>query len=335
MRNRLVGGPAVAELLVLALAGGCGGGSVPARYASAIQTSHAPAFKPGHLYVGQTTFYAPSKIYRYPLSAEGLPSRTPDGELTVHAHNPGSIAIGPNGDLYVSVPRTPGTCNGKCFVEVFAPLASHHAKPIRVLYVPQDPLYVAVDHQQGYLDVSTLQGHSNVNVYAPNARGHDKPVNQITQGVNALAARDGIVYIQTLRLGLGIEAVPEVGSSPPPVYYRYGYNFSGDGVATGSTYLYAQFFWPQGYKYLLATAVYRIGQPGYQIRTVIGTSCQVSRNGGALGYGLATYKKYIYEGCIDKGGLVGSVLVYDSTKNGKQKAIEVLPGGNLGVAIGP
>jgi hypothetical protein len=276
-------------------------------------------------------------IYRYPLRADGLPSKLSDGQLVVNIRNPGSIAIGPGGDLYVSSAGTPNGCNNprKCFVAVFAPLASNHAKPIRVLNVPQQPLYIAVD-QQGYLDVNLIRGGGNTtNVYAPNAKGDDQPVNQITsQGVNALFASNGILYIQTLPRGLGIEAIPEVGSGTPH-YYKYGYNFSGDGVATDETHVYAQFFWPQNYHYLLATDVYLIDKPGTAIRTIVGTGCRVSRNGGALGYGLAVYKKYIYEGCVDLPGSAGGVLVYDSTKNGKQGPIEMLPGGDAGVAIGP
>ncbi|MBV9699665.1 MAG: hypothetical protein JO078_06040, partial [Candidatus Eremiobacteraeota bacterium] len=76
-------------------------------------------------------------------------------------------------------------------------------------------------------------------------------------------------------------------------------------------------------------------QPGPPIRTIVGTGCKVSRNGGALGYGLAVYKKYLYEGCIGIGGLTGSVLVYRSGGNGKERPVETLSGGDAGVAIGP
>jgi hypothetical protein len=151
-----------------------------------------------------------------------------------------------------------------------------------------------------------------------------------------LAAGDGIVYIQNIKPGVGVEAISQLPSGPPPVYYSYGYVFSGDGVALDGPHLYAQFFWREGTQFLLATAVFRIDAPGTPIRTIIGTGCSVYYNGGALGYGLAAYKKYIYEGCIDIGGSAGSVLVYDSTKNGMEAPLVTLPGGgDAGVAIGP
>jgi hypothetical protein len=162
------------------------------------------------------------------------------------------------------------------------------------------------------------------------------PINEIaTHGNNALGAHHGIVYIQTLPLGMGIEGVTEVRSNEQPVFYTYGYNYSADGVATEGSNLYAQFFWPKKSSFELATAVYRIDSPGRPIRTVVGTGCKVSLNGGALGYGLALYQKYLFEGCIGSGGSAGSVLVYDSTKNGPQAPIMQLPGGDAGVAIGP
>ena len=107
------------------------------------------------------------------------------------------------------------------------------------------------------------------------------------------------------------------------------------GVATDATHLYAQFFEPKRGGYYLATAIFDIGHPGPPARTLIGTGCTVSRNGGALGYGLAVFKKYLYEGCIDAGGGAGVELVYDATKSGPQPPIMQLTGGNIGVAVGP
>ena len=291
-----------------------------------------------HLYAAQG-FYGTSAVLRYPLRADGLPGKNPDGKLNLDFPFPGSIAIGPNdGDLYVS---SSGGTNGcekkKCFVAVFAPGASDNAKPVRILYVPQTPVFLAVD-QRGYLDVSTHPGWQRpvTNVYNPGAKGNDQSINQIsTAGNNALGASHGIVYIQTLPLGMGIEAAGERSSTQQPVFYTYGYNFSADGITTDGNHMYAQFFWPDGSLYQLATAVYRIGQPGAPIRTIVGTGCTVSSNGGALGYGLAIFKKYIFEGCLDTGGSAGSVLVYDSTKSGMQAPITQVPGGDTGVAIGP
>jgi hypothetical protein len=156
--------------------------------------------------------------------------------------------------------------------------------------------------------------------------------------VNALGASNGTVYIETLVRGL--EGTAEHSKSGGTVFYRDppGYFVSsGNGVATQDRNLYAMFSWFQSPKQsFLATAVYQIGKPG-AIRTIVGVGCAVTGTSGpsALGYGLAAYKKYIYQGCIDTGGANGSVLVYDSTKNGKQQPVEMLTGGDAGVAIGP
>jgi len=288
-----------------------------------------------HLYVAQG-FYGQSAVYRFALGADGLPAKVPDGELKLDFPFPGSIAVGRNGDLYVSSSGNGSGCEkNSCFVAAFAPGASQSAKPIRRLYVPQVPLYVAVD-QRGYLDVSTLEGGGKItNIYTPNAKGNDAPIAQITTpGINALGASHGIVYIQTIQIGTGVEGAAE-HSSRQPVYYTYGNNYSSDGVVTGGGDLYAQFYWPVKSGYDLATAVYHIDRPGSPIRTIVGTGCKVSRSGGALGYGLAVYKKYLFEGCVDANGSAGAVLVYDASKSGDQTPIMRLPGGDTGVAVGP
>lgn len=290
-----------------------------------------------HLYVAQG-FYGTSAVFRYPLHSDGLPSKKPDGELKLAFPFPGSIAIGPDGDLYVSSDGTGSGCQKKsCFVDVFAPGASNKAKPSRVLYVPQVPLYLALD-QRGYLDVSTHPGwqHPITNVYGPGAKGNDAPIKEVAApGIAALGASRGVVYIQIVALGMGVEGVSEHSPSQPPVFYKYGYNFSSDGVATDGTYLYAAFFAPAGSNFDLGTAVYDIGQPGLPIRTVVGTGCTATPSSGALGYGLAIYKKYLFEGWVGAGGSAGTVQVYDSTKTGPQAPITQVPGGDAGVAIGP
>jgi hypothetical protein len=290
-------------------------------------------FTSHHLYVAQGADIA-SIVYRYPLRADGLPERKPDGRLDLGFRYPGSIAIGPDGDLYVSDSGTASGCKNprKCVIDVFAPGASGHAKPIRKLFVPQ-PLYIAVD-QRGDLDVSLLPGGNTTNVYAPNAKGEDQPINQLTSDGNlAIAASHGIAYIETY--ADNVEAEYEIEPSKQPIFYDYGAYEASDGVATDATHLYAQYFWLKGSEFFLATAVFKLDQPGEPIRNIIGIGCRVSFSGGALGYGLAVYKKYLYEGCIDRPGASGGVLVYDNTKNGEQHPLERLTGGNVGVAVGP
>lgn len=325
-----------------AFAAGCGGvgnvtgGSQPT--ASLSRVPSAPAARSvHHLYVAQG-FYSTSAVLRFPLHPDGLPSKKPDGKLKLDFPFPGSIAVGPDGGLYVSSAGNGSGCRKKsCFVDIFAPGASGNAKPIRVLYVPQTPVFLAVD-QRGYLDVSTHPGWQRpvTNVYDPGAKGNDAPIHEIaTPGLNALGARRGIVYMQTNATGIGVEGVTERPNNQPPVYYTYGNNYSSNGVATDATQLYAQYFWPATSLYYLATAVYNIDQPGPPTRTIVGTGCTVSPSGGALGYGLAIYKKFLFEGCLNAPGSSGAVLVYDSTKSGMQAPIMSLPGGDTGVAVGP
>jgi hypothetical protein len=324
----------LAATALVALAGCNGAAQFSPSHGSPATQPYA-AFQFGHLYIAQGVDIA-SRVYRFALRADGLPATKPDGELSLDFRYPGSIAIGPDGDLYVSASGNANACKNerKCVVEIFAPGASGRAHPIRVLYVPQQPQYIAVD-QRGYLDVSTLQGGGRVtNVYRPNASGHDEPVDQLTSdGVEALAANRGTVYIQTI--AQGVEGVREHSSGHQPVYFTYGHNYASSGVATDTRHLYAQFFYLQRRTFLLATAIYRLDRPGAPIRTLIGTGCKTSFSGGALGYGLAVYKKYLFEGCIGLDGPAGGVLVYDSTKSGKQAPLELLPGGDAGVAVGP
>ncbi|MGA7356296.1 MAG: hypothetical protein WBW76_12780 [Candidatus Cybelea sp.] len=332
----------VLGLSVLAILAACNGSGsaitpITSVQAESTQSSTPATFTPGHLYVAQGADIA-SKVYRFPLQSDGLPSKLPDGELTLGFRYPGGIAIGPDGDLYVSDSGTAYACRNErtCFVEVFAPGASHRAAPIRKLYVPQQPQYIAVD-QRGYLDVSTLEhGGGVTNVYRPNASGNDQPINEITtRAVNALGASRGIAYIQLISLGVGIEAVQERPGSEQPEYYRYGYNYSANGVATDRGRLYAQFFYRHHNKFFLATAIYRIGHPGNPERIIVGRGCEEGLNSGALGYGLAVYKKYLYEGCVGLGGAAGGVLVYDNRRHGWREPVLQLPGGDVGVAIGP
>lgn len=192
-----------------------------------------------------------------------------------------------------------------------------------MLYVPRKPLYIAVD-QRGYLDVSTLRsGGNTTSIYVPNASGHDKPINRLSTGdVNALAASRGIVYIETLDEGVeGLHERSPGGGNP--IDFALGRNDeAANGLATDAEHLFAEYY-------------YQLDSPGGAVRTIVGTGCRVSVGGGVLGYGLAAYKKYLYEGCIDYGGGGGGVLVYDNTGNGRERPLERLSGGIAGIAIGP
>jgi len=298
----------------------------------ASSASSRPAFTPSHLYAAQGSDIA-AKVYRYALGPDGLPAKVSDGELTLNFVFVGGIAIGPEGNLYVSSSGNGSACGNKCFVAVFAPGASGSAKPIRVLYIPQGPVFIAVD-QRGYLDVHSYKtGYDFTDVYAPNASGHAKPISEFqTQGVDALAASRGNVYIQTSETW--VQSAGEHSARRGGSYYRYYPYYSANGVATDAKQLYAEVYYPSGSSFYLGTEVFDLNQPSAPVRTIIGAGCQVSVSGGALGYGMAVFKRYLYEACID-GQQAGVVQVYDSTKSGMQRPVLKLQGGLAGVAIGP
>jgi len=288
-------------------------------------------YTPGHLYVAQGSDIR-SKVFRYPLGSNGLPSTKPDGALDLDFIFPGSIAIGPDGDLYVASAGSGNNCGHRCFVDVFAPGASGRAKAIRRLYVSAGPLFIAVD-TRGYLDVHSYKtGYDYTDVYLPNASGHDRPINQfMTPGVNWLTAWDGVVYIQTSEKS--VESVGQRSNGQGAEEYQYPY-YSADGVTTDGTFLYAAVFYQEGRTDYLGTYIFDIRRPSAPVRTIIGLGCTVHVSGGALGYGMAVYKHYLFESCID-GKQSGVVQVYDTAKSGMQRPVMQVRSGLAGVAIGP
>lgn len=320
MRNR--------SLAALAIAGGAAlaacnsGGSALAPVSTTTQTNPARAFTPGHLYVASQEI-----VYRYRLNADGFASTKPDGKLDLDYPAAG-IAIGPDGDLYVA---------GDDEVVIFKPGASAHAKPSRVLYVSEQPVWLAVD-QRGYLDVNTYANASSATtyVYAPKASGHDAPINTILEDhVTALGASHGIVYIEAALAVYGVHERPAARNSS-----IFSINYPQAGVATDSEHLYAQDTYEQGSKkryptWYLETDEFTLDPPGSPIRTIVDADCAYeSSSYGVAGYGLAVYKKYLYEGCFSGTGPYGQVFVYDRTKSGRQRSLERISGG-LGIAIGP
>jgi hypothetical protein len=297
-------------------------------------------FSPKHLYIAQGDDIA-GKVYRYRLNSNGLPSTKPDGVLHLDFTFPGGIAIGPDGDLYVASSGSGNDCGHKCFVDVFAPGASGRAKPVRVLNIPKGPGFIAVD-QQGYLDVRILElAHDNIRqnldydltyVYSPNASGNEGPIKRLhtPAGVAALAASDGLVYIETDEKW--VQTAAEHSKTGPPQMYTYPY-YSANAVAVDQGQLYAEVLYPAASSLsYVGTEIFKLNQPSTPIRTIVGLDCLSS---GAVGYGMAVFQEYLFEGCISGGGEAGDVQVYDSTQSGEQHSIMRLPGGNVGVAIGP
>ncbi len=161
---------AFAALGALALtncSGGIGGGAVPRTLdAQARAAAPNPDVAGKALYVSDS--YGKS-VFRFALASDGT-LVAPAGSSLVLAYNPGAIAVGPGGLLYV--------CDqGNESIEVYKPRASGSAKPLRSLMLPFAPSSVGVD-ANGYLFVG---GFSNgfVAVYAPKAHGMAPSIQQI------------------------------------------------------------------------------------------------------------------------------------------------------------
>lgn len=298
----------------------------------AVRNAHA-----GHLYVPVGTARS-GQVLRYRLNPNGLPERNPDGMPLLLDFNPGGFAVGPDGSVYVSRESPKRMCGRLCDVLVFAPGATGHAEPVRVLYFSQSPSWLAVD-ARGYLDVGvgTFDGGGVTNVYAPDASGHDRPINVITQsGVTALAAdARGQVYVQSLISG--VSAVREYPSGGQTVTFNDG--VGGNGLAVDATQLYATYVsGPNRHNAeFLSIDVFSLNGPGNPIRTIIATGCRGAGGDGAppVGYGLAVQGDLLYEGCTSAPNPLGAVQVYDASRGGRQRPLASVPASGIGVAIGP
>jgi hypothetical protein len=148
--------------------------------------------------------------------------------------------------------------------------------------------------------------------------------------VNALAASHGLVYIQTAETW--VQTAAEHAKDRPTQTYTYPY-YSADAVAVAGRQLYAEVYYPfSSSASYLGTEIFDLDKPSAPIRTIVGLGCLSS---GAPGYGMAVFKQYLFEGCIAGRSEAGDVQVYDATKGQMQHPTRVLPGGNVGVAIGP
>ncbi len=153
---------------------GCGGGgSVPAGPGSVSQapSSAIPAIRPettapAALYVSDS--YGKS-VFRFVRRSDGT-LQTPAGSSLVLPYNPGPIAIGRNGNLFVTDEQNES-------IEVYRKGATGSAPSSRTLLLPFVPSCVAVD-AAGY---EYAGGFSNgyVAVYAPGAHGLANTIQRI------------------------------------------------------------------------------------------------------------------------------------------------------------
>ncbi|MGB8520194.1 MAG: hypothetical protein WCD38_08535 [Candidatus Tumulicola sp.] len=154
----------VSIALALTLSGCGGNGSLPGGSAGVSQApSQIPALQPekappAALYVSD--FYGKS-VFRFVRRTDGT-LQTPAGSSLVLPYNPGPIAMGRNGNLFVTDEQNES-------IEVYRKGATGSAQPSRTLLLPFVPSCVAVD-AAGY---EYAGGFSNgyVAVYAPGAHG--------------------------------------------------------------------------------------------------------------------------------------------------------------------
>ncbi len=167
---------AALALSSLALSSCIGGGGTPPTASGPVQPGiQTPLRSSSGSQLGRNTtalyvsdFYGKS-VFRYVRDSDGT-LLTPAGSSLVLTYNPGPIAIGPSGNLYVADEQNQS-------VEVYRKGATGSAKPMRTLLLPFVPSSVAVDRAGNEF----VGGLSNgfVAVYAPRAHGTAKTIQRI------------------------------------------------------------------------------------------------------------------------------------------------------------
>ncbi|MBV9719405.1 MAG: hypothetical protein JOZ77_08795 [Candidatus Eremiobacteraeota bacterium] len=128
--------------------------------------SAARGRNPAALYVSD--FYGKS-VFRYVRNPGGS-LQTPAGSSLVLSYNPGPIAIGSGGDLYVTDEENES-------VEVYRKGATGYEQPIRTLLLPFVPSSVAVNRAGNEFVGGFTNGY--VAVYAPGASGSANTIQRI------------------------------------------------------------------------------------------------------------------------------------------------------------
>jgi outer membrane protein assembly factor BamB len=274
----------------------------------------------GHLYVDDAVGNA---VVEFPLNAKGLPAKSSDRRLTGF-NSPLGIAIGPDGDLYVAD-------SGNDAVKVFLP-GSSGAAPVRMLNVPGQPEWVAVD-PRGFLAV--IINNVYVLVYQPNASGNDQPILKISSRLQQAVAYDSaseLYYMNEVGVGVVLPAVlPTVRWIFPT--RREGQFLLAMTIRDDEAYIEV-YRYRQEVVRVAALPAHSRGTPKPD-RVIWTPACHGSPSGPApLSYGLAVYKGHLFESCADS----GQVYVFDALRGGTQQPIVSLSAGftsSVGVAIGP
>jgi hypothetical protein len=163
--------------------------------------SKRTASSPEYVYAGVS-----GGIGRFPI-VNGVMSSTPVSTLETTAY--GSIAVGPDGSLYVPQETFPGHHWAQIIVDVFAPGAQGNDPPVRQIKTKKQPgLYsygtIAVD-AQGYLYWGMSFPSGIIDVFAPGASGFAKPVASIADFGFYYSIDDaGNLYVASDKSGVDI-----------------------------------------------------------------------------------------------------------------------------------
>jgi glucose/arabinose dehydrogenase len=275
------------------------------------------------LYVSD--FYGKS-VFRYVRNPNGT-LVTPAGSSLVLSYNPGPIAIGPRGDLYVTDEQNES-------VDVYSKGATGSAQPTRTLSVPFVPSCVAVSRSGNEFVGGFTNGY--VAVYAPHASGSASTIQRIAlpdrhHDINGVAVdASGNLFVSDTN-EVSEFSTPTTNPTLKRAIVGTGQQSTPSGMAvsnrTGELYVANA-----GDDNILAYSRSANGKSAPK-RTISSTSPALK---GPVGVALSKSILYSTSGTSADGP--PSVFVFDAAK-GSQKPLQVVSGPYLaapiGVALGP